>query len=415
MPDRSAGSASPTTPALPRSSLLVCLFHLNLAFSSLEVERRAGVIERCYRPLLALARRTEFPIAIEAPGWTLERIAEHDPSWLTDARDLIETGRVEFVGSGYAQCAAPLLPAHVNRWNLRLGLDVYQRLLGTRPRVALIAEQAYSPGLVGIYREAGFEAIVADWDNAFRSHPEWGPSVRGYPQVARGADAELPVVWSESIAFQKFQRYAHGEMTLQAYVDFVASAMESHRGALTLYANDAEVFDHRPGRFAAEPEIQEHEWDRIADALGALAAAGLGTPALPSEVLTLLDRPEAGEPLGLDAADQPIPVKNRTDTTSRAGRSPDAMTSISTPAADGSTSAYAQPATRSPKPGASCASFGRQTSAPTSRNRGGRHCEPAWEPLSSGCPSGGVKVRLRLAYRANHCYRTAFGVTVGCF
>ena len=131
---------------------------------------------------LALARRTEFPIAIEAPGWTLERIAEHDPSWLTDARDLIETGRVEFVGSGYAQCAAPLLPAHVNRWNLRLGLDVYQRLLGTRPRVALIAEQAYSPGLVGIYREAGFEAIVADWDNAFRSHPEWGPLSAGTPK-----------------------------------------------------------------------------------------------------------------------------------------------------------------------------------------------------------------------------------------
>jgi hypothetical protein len=304
----------PAAPAASRSqstALLVCLFHLNLAFSSLEAERQASVVRRCYRPMLELARRTQFPIAVEASGWTLERIAEHDPSWLSEARELIEAGRVELVGSGYAQCAAPLLPAQVNMWNLRLGLEVYERLLGARPRLALIAEQAYSPGLVELYRKAGFEAIVTDWDNAYRSHPQWGRTVRGYPQLACGADAQMPVVWSESIAFQKFQRYAHGEMTREAYVEFVARAVDSHGGALMLYANDAEVFDHRPGRFAAEPEMQGREWDRIADGLDALVTAGVGAPALPSEVLTLLDRTEAGKPISLESPDQPIPVKKQ--------------------------------------------------------------------------------------------------------
>ncbi len=293
------------------ATLLVCMFHLNLAYSSLEEADQAEVIERCYRPMLGLAERTPFPIAIEAPGWTLERIAAHDAGWIEEARRLIKAGRVELVGSGYAQCAAPLLPADVNRWNLRLGFDVYAELLDTRPRIALISEQAYSPGLVDIYREAGFEAVIADWDNAYRSHLEWDRRTRQYPQLARGTDGELPVLWSESIAFQKFQRYAHGEMTQADYVDFIAQSVAHAGGALMLYANDAEVFDRRPGRFAAEPDLAEREWDRIAAGLCAVDAAGLGRPALPSDVLAALAPGEPRRGFALEAPDQPIPVKKQ--------------------------------------------------------------------------------------------------------
>ena len=287
------------------------MFHLNLAYSSLEAEDQAEVVERCYRPMLGLAERTPFPIAIEAPGWTLERIAAHDPGWIEEARRLIKAGRVELIGSGYAQCAAPLLPAEVNRWNLRLGFQVYAELLDTRPRIALISEQAYSPGLVDIYRDAGFEAVIADWDNAYRSHLDWDRRVRQHPQLALGTDGEIPVLWSESIAFQKFQRYAHGEMTEEDYVEFVAQAVGPEGGALMLYANDAEVFDRRPGRFAAEPELGEREWDRIAAALCAVDAAGLGTPALPSGVLARLEPAGSRQAIALEAPDQPIPVKKQ--------------------------------------------------------------------------------------------------------
>ena len=290
---------------------MVCMFHLNLCYSSLEEEDQAAVIERCYRPMLGLAKRTPFPIAIEASGWTLERIAAHDSGWIDETRRLIRAGRVELIGSGYAQCAAPLLPADVNRWNLRLGFDAYGELLGIRPRIALISEQAYSPGLVGIYRDAGYEAVIADWDNAYRSHLEWDRRLRRHPQLALGTDSEIPVLWSESVAFQKFQRYAHGEMTEADYVKFVAEAIAHEGGAMMLYANDAEVFDRRPGRFAAEPELVEREWDRIADALCAVDAAGLGKPALPSDVLALLELERSGQSLVLEAPDQPIPVKKQ--------------------------------------------------------------------------------------------------------
>lgn len=322
---------------------LLCLFHLNLAFSSLEEEVHGEVIRRCYHPALRLARETGFPIAIEATGWTLRRIAALDPGWIELLRELLQEGLVELVGSAHAQCAAPLLPAQVNAWNLRLGRAAYQELLGVAPRIALVCEQVYSPGLVPLYLRAGYEALIVDWDNARRSNPQWPEEHRLHPQRALGGGCSIPILWSKSIAFQKFQRFAHGELSLARYLDYVrgvgggegsaaaasagapagAGASEAGIGveppgataqtgrALMLYANDVEIFDYRPGRFAAEPELSAGEWQRIADGLRALREQEVGVPALPSTLLDLLDLPGAGQELTLESAAQPIPVKKQ--------------------------------------------------------------------------------------------------------
>jgi hypothetical protein len=301
------------TPPPREAPRLLCLFHLNLAFSSLEEESHAEVIRRCYRPALELARETGFPIAVEATGWTLRRIAQLDPGWIELLRELLAEGSAEFVGSAHAQCAAPLLPARLNVWNLRLGREVYLELLGVAPRVALVCEQVYSPGLVPLYLEAGYEALIVDWDNARRSHPRWPDEFRLHPQRARGGGRTIPILWSKSIAFQKFQRFAHGELSLERYLAYVC---EVSRGAvpgraLVLYANDVEIFDHRPGRFAAEPELRDGEWIRIAEGLRALCERNIGIPALPSELLGLLGAPGAGRELELESPSQPIPVKKQ--------------------------------------------------------------------------------------------------------
>jgi hypothetical protein len=315
----------------PQQALrLLCLFHLNLAFSSLEEESHDDVIRRCYWPALELARDTGFPVALEVTGWTLERIAQLDPGWIELLRELLCEGCVELVGSAHAQCAAPLLPAEVNLWNLRLGRQVYGELLGVAPRIALVCEQVYSPGLVGLYLQAGYEALIVDWDNARRSHPQWPDEYRLHPQRARGAGRSIPLVWSKSIAFQKFQRYAHGELSLERYVEYVRGVAHGERDAdadanadsdaglsrapgraLMLYANDVEIFDHRPGRFAAEPDLEENEWGRIATGLRTLREDGVGRPTLPAELLDLLNGPGAGHELRLEAPAQPIPVKKQ--------------------------------------------------------------------------------------------------------
>jgi len=304
-------AAEPRVRASSDQARLICLFHLNLAFSSLEEAAHADVVRRCYHPMLDLVEQAGFPIAVEATGWTLRRIAAVDPLWIERARELLAGGRLELVGSAHAQCAAPLLPAEVNEWNLRLGREVYDELLGVAPRIALVCEQVFSPGLVPLYLQAGYEAIVVDWDNAYRSHLDWPREYRRHPQRALGGGRSIPVVWSESIAFQQFQRFAHGELALERYVDFVRDTAGADGGALMLYANDAEVFNHRPGRFAAEPAPREGEWAHIGEGLRALREHGVGIPALPSELLDLLDAPGSGHELSLEAADQPIPVKKQ--------------------------------------------------------------------------------------------------------
>lgn len=82
---------------------LYSIFHLNIAYSSIEEEQRPEVIRRCYWPLLRLVREYDLPFGIEATGYTLETIAVSDPTWVEELRRLTTEGRCEFIGSGYSQ------------------------------------------------------------------------------------------------------------------------------------------------------------------------------------------------------------------------------------------------------------------------------------------------------------------------
>lgn len=286
-------------------------FHLNLAFSSIEEERRGDVIKHCYWPLLRLAKRAG-PLGLEVSGYTLEEIAARDPDWIAEARALIAAGRVELIGSGYSQMIAPLVPARVTQENLRLGLDVYRRHLGSRPRIALINEQAYAAGLVPLYCEAGFEALIMDYDNPAAAHPEWPASTAFLPQYALGPDgSRIALIWSNTTLFQQLQRLAHGDTSLATYCAFVRGRRGDGPRALCLYASDAEIFDFRPGRFKTEEKLStDSEWARLEQAFAAVTGDGAVMTA-PSDILRLLTEPGAGKSLSLESPTYPVPVKKQ--------------------------------------------------------------------------------------------------------
>ena len=293
---------------------LYALFHLNLLFSSLEEADRGTVIDRCYRPLLALAEQARIPVGIEASGMTLEIIEQLAPDWIDRLRTLMDEGLAEFVGSGQAQLIGPLAPADVVEANLHVGLETYERLLGLRPRLALVNEQAYSAGLVGHYRRAGFAGIFMDWDGCATHHPEWPRHLRLRPQHALGTDGEtIPVLWTSTIAFQKVQRLAHGDMEEADYLAYVRKHKSSGAHIFPVYGNDAEVFDFRPGRFHTEAKIEggESEWTRIERAFSALAADPGTQFVRPSEALARAENYGAGHPLRLETPGCPIPVKKQ--------------------------------------------------------------------------------------------------------
>jgi len=292
---------------------LYTVFHLNLAYSSIEEEQRAQVVSGCYWPLLRLAKERNLPFGIEASGYTLETASAIDPAWLDELRSLTNKGPCEFIGSGYAQIIGPLVPADVNAANLRLGHRVYERLLGFRPEIALVNEQAYSAGLVQHYLDAGYRAIIMEWDNPARFHLEWRPEWRYLPQLACGQHGEeIPVIWNKSIAFQKFQRYCHKEIELDEYLQYLSQHLAGTPRAFPLYGNDAEIFDFRPGRYHTEAVLDEiGEWDRMATLFEALQADNRFHFIRPSHVLKMMPVSGAGNRLSLESPQQPIPVKKQ--------------------------------------------------------------------------------------------------------
>jgi len=291
---------------------LFAFFHLNIMFSSIEEEQRADVIRRCYWPLLDLAA-SHGPIGIEITGYTLEVIDALDPEWIGRCRALIAVGKVELIGSGYAQLIGPLVPARVTEENLRIGNTIYENLLGAQPKLALINEQAYSAGLVGLYHDAGYRAILMDWDNPGSQHPEWPGETRYLPQQAIGSDGRaIDLIWTNTVAFQKLQRFAHGDIALDDYIGYVRTQLARNDRALCLYASDAEIFDFRPGRYKTEEKIAGcGEWNALARAFARLAQEKEFAFVAPSAVLALTDTRDARQSLHLQSAACPVPVKKQ--------------------------------------------------------------------------------------------------------
>ena len=82
---------------------LYSIFHLNLSYSSIEKSDRRKVIDKCYWPLIEIAKKNNLPFGIEISGNTIEQIIEIDQSWISEFKILIEKNICELIGGGYSQ------------------------------------------------------------------------------------------------------------------------------------------------------------------------------------------------------------------------------------------------------------------------------------------------------------------------
>ena len=286
------------------------IFHLNLAFSSIPVERRGAVIDCCYTPLLDLVEYHQLPLGIELTAWTLHCIQSLNPTWVARFKRLLQAGRCELIGSGHTQLIGPLVPYEVNQWNQQIGITSYQSLLGVRPSLALVNEMAYSSGMVEVYGDAGYQGIVMDRDNIMLALGM--TDGRCLPSShALGCDGHtLPVLWSDTVLFQKLQHYAHGDISGEDYLGYLCKRAAQSAAPLPLYSNDAEVFDFRPGRFSEESaNHSDSEWLRLGELFCSLKQVRW---LLPSQALKLQCEMDRGDtPIPLTSVQQPIPVKKQ--------------------------------------------------------------------------------------------------------
>ncbi len=291
---------------------LYTIFHCNLAFSSIPKEHYPAVVRSCYWPLLSLSEKG-YPIAIEMPAWTLLEVEKIDPKFIKRLKSLWNNGQCEFVGSGYSQAIFPLIPADVNAWNLRIGNSYYEKLLGRRPLIAFVNEQTYSAGLIELYKEAGYEAMVMEWNNCqrYNHYPAeylYCPQRAGFSSGNETNDIGL--LWNNSIAFQKLQRCLHGQLPQDDYVSYILKNIDpANERAFPIYGNDAEIFDYRPGD---EDFAGSGEYKRLEGLFKRILMDRRVQMKLPSEVLRAFKgRPGAFEPIVLESVETPIPCKKQ--------------------------------------------------------------------------------------------------------
>jgi len=289
------------------------IFHLNLCFSSIEEEAWPDVIQKCYSPLLELIERTGVPIGIELTGWTLKQIEKIDPAWIVRFKVLLEAGHCELIGSGYSQIISPLIPYAVNDWNQKLGLRIYEQILGLRPNIILVNEMAYSSNLVELYAQHGYDGFIMDRDNVRLALGIEELPISEVPTHAKGVDNNvLPVLWADSILFQKVQHYAHGDIAIFDYLDYLKKRISNNETLLPIYCNDAEVFDFRPGRFSEErPTHAEGEWRRVERLIKAIDTEIGMEWVSPSQALKINDQSSNRKVSKLNSGMHPIPVKKQ--------------------------------------------------------------------------------------------------------
>jgi len=245
-------------------------------FSSIEEEKRKEVIEKCYWPLLILAKNGK-KLSIEATAITLEIIQEIDPLWIHELRQLLNQNKVELIGSGYSQIIAPIVPYEVNVQNLKIGEQIYHAILGVKPQVYLVNEMAFSRDLISVYHECGISNVIIEWNNFYKYSKDVAAD-HSYKPIQlhdpQNKNSYLNVIWADSIAFQKFQRYIHNEYAIDEYLDYLEMCNKKNKERyFPLYSSDAEIFNFRPGRYKTENIVHVHEWERIEQLYNSLSAS----------------------------------------------------------------------------------------------------------------------------------------------
>jgi hypothetical protein len=297
-----------SAPNLNKKAFL--LFHLNLSFSSIESNDHAKLIKNCYWPLLKLVSSSELKTGIEISGSSLKKISELDPLWIEEFSRLHSKGLLELIGSGAYQVIGPLIPYEINLLNQILGLKIYKKILGVAPTSALVNEMAFSSGVVDFYNEAGFETVLMERNNAALALNKSLREVDEIKFLQGTAENKIKVLWTDSIMFQRLQRYIHNDISLSTYYKDLNDYHAKFTDTLPIYSNDAEVFNFRPGRFSQEAKIEYDEWDKIQVLLNALSQNGLEFK-LPHEITNSSDYLKNQPSLNITSCSYPAIVKKQ--------------------------------------------------------------------------------------------------------
>ena len=220
-------------------------------------------MDKCLTPLLDLTERG-YKININISGSSLEIIKFNRPAIIPKLKNLIAAGNLELIGNGYHQIIQPNFSSHINSLNQNAGLNSYEEILGVKPKVATVNEQAFSLGSSASFVEVGYKKLLMESENLFELNQtdKSKASCLGLLETSKGS---IEIVWTSSIAFQQFQRFVHGQISYEEYTIWLINEVSNitPNGYYCVYSSDAEIFDFRPRRYGTEAPTISGEWKRI--------------------------------------------------------------------------------------------------------------------------------------------------------
>jgi len=148
---------------------IIFMPHANIQYSQLDPKRRHWVMKNCYEKLFDMILDSNYKIAFEASGKTIEELAIQAPEVLTKLNLLITSGKLEPVSSPYIHFMNSNIPAEVCYDSLKHALNIWEKYTGVRPVVGWNPECGWSSFIPEVYKAAGFETLVMDADSFFLS------------------------------------------------------------------------------------------------------------------------------------------------------------------------------------------------------------------------------------------------------
>ena len=76
--------------------------------------------------------------------------------------------------------------------------------------------------LIPIYKKNGYKALIIDWKNCQLSNKNLSKELENFPQLIRDSKGNsIKIIWSNSLNFQKFQNFIHGEIDEKTFLNFI--------------------------------------------------------------------------------------------------------------------------------------------------------------------------------------------------
>ena len=233
------------------------LFHCNLNYSLMPPSGRDLVCRSSYEMILdVLASYPEAHFSLEASGFTLDYLAEHQPGVLEKLLAAVRDGRCEPIGSPYAHMVLTAFPDRDGAMALAFGREAWERR-GVLPETGWNPEFAWEARIPGLFAGAGYRRLVCDFDSYIQtvegkrlpslhtSTPEMidellpvNPAHPVLHRPVRLPEGMLGVTKTDRLAVRCI-KYFQGAITLDEMLS-VVDRFSAGEGYLAVFAGDAE-------------------------------------------------------------------------------------------------------------------------------------------------------------------------------